>query len=348
MSNNKAAKTRHLSYLFRFVVAAGALYLAFRGEDLREVAGVILGLNLWIFAAALGLYIISQVIFALRWYVLLKVQRIEIGFWAAVRLHFLGLFYNNCLPSSVGGDLLRAWYASRHTDRKVEAALSVFIDRLVGLTGMVIMAGLFFLLIPTDGSSRPLDLEYQMDLGQRFYQYRWAFAVAAGVLLAALAVLLISTKGRGWLKNGCRWLVVKGTKASGKTRKSVQLYWSHKLALVGSLGLTFCCQGIFIFGLWLIGRNIGLPISVKYYYVFFPVGWLLGALPISVGGLGVMEGGLKLMFTQVCPGCGDQALALAVSHRILWLLGSLPGVVVHLTGAHLPREIFVDYDSNMD
>ncbi len=59
---------------------------------------------------------------------------------AAIRLFFLGLFYNNLMPGSVGGDLVKAWYVTKHTDKRLEGVLSVFMDRVIGLFGMVLMA----------------------------------------------------------------------------------------------------------------------------------------------------------------------------------------------------------------
>ena len=84
---------------------------------------------------------------------------------------------------------------------------------------------------------------------------------------------------------------------------------------------------------------------MKYYFVFFPIAWLLGALPISIGALGIWEGTLKLLFSKVAVGADVSTLAL--SHRIIWLFGSLPGVFIHLLGAHLPKDFFIDYTKSV-
>ena len=57
MSKAKAKKSKYISYLLRFGVAALALYLTFRGEDLGKIANVLWGLNLWVFAASLGIWV---------------------------------------------------------------------------------------------------------------------------------------------------------------------------------------------------------------------------------------------------------------------------------------------------
>lgn len=120
------------------------------------------------------------------------------------------------------------------------------------------------------------------------------------------------------------------------------IYWNHKTAFVLSYLLSFACQGIFITGMWLVGRDLGITCSAKYYYVFFPIAWMVGAIPVSVGGIGVWEGVLIFFFVSV-GAAREQANILAVFHRALWLFGSLPGVVIHLLGAHLPKDISIDY-----
>jgi hypothetical protein len=100
--------------------------------------------------------------------------------------------------------------------------------------------------------------------------------------------------------------------------------------------------------MWLIGKDMGVTADIKYYFIFFPISWLLGTLPISVGGVGVMELWLKMMFVRVCAVPENPAFALASSQRILWIIGSLPGVVIHLIGAHLPKDFFVDHNKSID
>jgi uncharacterized membrane protein YbhN (UPF0104 family) len=112
--------------------------------------------------------------------------------------------------------------------------------------------------------------------------------------------------------------------------------------------LTFLCLAIFILGMWLVGREIGIDVPMKYYFVFFPIAWIIGSLPVSIGALGIWEGTLKLLFGKVAVGFDEQLSALALYHRILWLIGSLPGVVIHLLGAHLPKDFFVDHNKSID
>jgi uncharacterized protein (TIRG00374 family) len=330
-------KTKYLSYFIRFLVAAIALYFAFRGENLRKIGDVLLQINWWIFAAALGIYIISQLIFVSRWYLLLWVQGIKIGYWPAVRLHFLGLFYNNCLPSSVGGDLMRAWYVTKHTDKRLQAALSVFVDRAIGLLGSILMAVGGYMLIPAESRSGQLGISYRSPT-QILAGHRKVILLAVTVLILLLAGVASTAAGRRLL--GRAWMFVKehGLRIVRKVHEAVRIYYNNKLAVFAALLLTFVCQGVFIIGVWLVGEDIGVTIQMKYYFIFFPISWVIGSLPISVGGAGVTEWWLKDVFVSVCGLSGELALVLALVQRLLWIFGSLPGVVIHLVGAHLPGE----------
>jgi len=353
MPKARVRKTKYISYLLRFTVAAAALYLAFRGENFSEVFEVMLGLNLWIFALAIGFYVVAQLIFVARWSLLLKVQSISIGFWPAVRLHFLGLFYNNCLPGAIGGDLPRAWYVTKHTDKKLEAALSVFVDRVIGLIGMLIMAFGCYWFIPEESlvgavSEPPLHFSFELNLFRRLAEYKSVFIWIGAAFAVGIVLLLSNVRGRILLRRGFNVIGRHGASILSKMQQSIRIYCHKWPAIAGALVLTFCCQGMTVMAMWVVGREIGIDVPAKYYFIFFPISWLLGAVPISVGGLGIMEGWLKMMFMKVGTMSGKNALALALCQRLIFLIASLPGAAIHLIGAHLPKDFFIDYGKPVD
>ncbi len=344
---SKAKKKKFISYILRFSVAFIALYLTFRGENFGKVADVLLGLNLWVFAVAMGSWFISQSFFVARWSLLLKVQGINIGFWTAYRLHLLGTFYNNCLPTSVGGDVLRAWYVTTHTDKKLEAALSVFVDRIIGLTGMIVMAFCCYWFVPSDEQQGRLTFSFNLNLLQRLNEYKWILAIVGIIFALVFLAFIANRRGRNLLAKAFRVFCERAKVVLAKVNKAIRIYYRKKLAIALALVLTFCCQAVFIVGLWFVGRDIGINVPMRYYFVFFPIAWILGALPISIGALGIWEGTLKLLFSRVAIGLSAKLSALALSHRIIWLLWSLPGVVIHLIGAHLPKDFFIDSENSI-
>lgn len=274
----------------------------------------------WFFGGIILTFIVSQVILASRWWLLLRTQGVHLNIRTAIRLHFLGLFYNNAMPGSIGGDLVRSWYVTKHTHRKFEAVLSIFVDRFVGLVSSLLMAGFCWFVLLRDVKMP----ESERQGGKILI---WGLVIIAAILI----LITVIPAGRRMLDR--IWVQVVGF--AKKFWTAVIVYGSHPMTILAAFGLTFLLQGIVITGFWLIGGRIGIEVSAKYYFVFFPLTWGLGAIPISVGGAGIVEGGLMGMFMKV----GAQkvpSLAIALIQRAVWIIAALPGAWIHWTGRHLP------------
>ncbi len=342
MPQTETQKKKYIFVLVRIVVvAAGITWAAIwlsRGQRLSNLTAVFHRMNLGVFAAVLGIFVVCQLMIAFRWWLLLRTQSIFIDLWPAVRLHFLGLFYNNFMPGAVGGDLLRAWYVTRHTDKKFHAVLSVFVDRVVGLLGSLIIA-VFFYLFFLRRQSAEVVLDFKGSLPQSFVKYQQTILWVAIVLVAVFCSLLLHRRGRLLLKNSWLFIQIRCKKLLESFKDAVVLYCRKPLAILSVFGLTFFLQLLTITGFWLLGRNLGIKVGIIYYYVFFPLSWALGAIPVSIGGAVVVEGILAYLFIQLAGVGAEAALALVLCQRIVWMIASLPGAVIHLVGAHLPATI---------
>ncbi|MEA3225860.1 MAG: lysylphosphatidylglycerol synthase domain-containing protein, partial [Planctomycetota bacterium] len=122
------------------------------------------------------------------------------------------------------------------------------------------------------------------------------------------------------------------------------LYGRKPAALLAAFGLTVVLQIMVITAFWFLGVNLGIEASIKYYYVFFTLVWVIGAIPVSIGGAVVIEVVLVGLFYKFAGVDKTDAAALALCQRLVWIIASLPGAVIHLIGAHLPKDFFVDYD----
>jgi uncharacterized protein (TIRG00374 family) len=294
-------------------------------------------MNIGIFAGVLGLFVFSQIIVGIRWWLLLRSQRIFMNLWAVVRLYFLGWFYNNFMPGSLGGDLLRAWYVTKHTDKKFEAVLSVFVDRIIGLSSTLVIAVFFYLLflrgkgleIPSSNTGGSLN---------SIAQYKSVFFWAAVIIIAILCALLMHRKSRSMLLKVCSYIRQTGLRLILKFRDAIVIYCKKPLTMLAAFAMTVFLQLLTITGFWLLGRNLGIEAGVVYYYVFFTLTWVLGAIPISIGGVVVVEVLLVSLFVKFAGVAEESASALALCQRAVWMLASLPGAAIHLMGAHLPGE----------
>ena len=349
MPEAKAKKSKYIFLFLRIAVVAGgiiwAIFWLSREQRWDNLRGIFLRMNLWVFAGTIGIFTIAHIIVGLRWWLLLRAQGIFIPFWAAVRLYFLGWFYNNFMPSSVGGDLIRAWYVTRHTDKRFEAALSVFVDRAIGLSSTMIIAVFFYSVF-----LRGRGITDQITAGNRggflssITEYRWIILGVFVIIAAVVCALLLHRRGRAVLKKVWLYVRTRGINVLRKFKDAIILYCSRPAAILVVFGLTVFMQIMVITGFWFLGTSMGIDVNVKYYYVFFTLTWVLGALPVSIGGAVVIEGSLAYMFIEFAGVEPEAALALALCQRIIWMITSLPGAVIHLIGAHLPKDFFIDYE----
>ncbi len=348
---SKAKKRKYVFLFGRVAVVLGGVVWAVlwlsRGQRWDNLTKIFLRIDLWVFAIALGIFAIGQLIVSFRWWLLLRTQSVFIAFWSAVRLHFLGLFYNNFMPSSVGGDLLRAWYVTKHTQQRFKAALSVFVDRAIGLLSTLIIAAFFYLLF-LHGKADLISSSRGPAVLGAIVEHRWIFLWVLLAVAAVFCILLLYRPTRLILKKAWNYFREQTRRVFVKFRDAFIIYCKNPGTILIVFGLTVFLQLMTITGFWLLGVNMGITTSVKYYYVCFTLAWILGALPISIGGAVVVEGILVLLLTQFAGVGQEAALALALCQRIIWMLTSLPGSMIHLLGAHLPKHFFVDSSESID
>ncbi|UCG56666.1 MAG: flippase-like domain-containing protein [Phycisphaerales bacterium] len=344
---SKSKKAHRISLVARTVVAVIALLWVFRGQDWRQLGKILAELNVGYFALSLGVFAAGQVLIGLRWWLLLRAQSVVVSLGTVVRLHFLGLFYNNLMPSSIGGDLLRAWYVAKHTDKKLEAALSVVVDRVIGFLGMVLIALVCYWLF-IRGQHSVVSSSDEGGLVASLGKYKWILFWLLMGLGAFLCALALHRSGRAILRKAWSYVCSHGKTVAARLKDAVVTYCRRPLTSLAALALTIFLQSMLIVTFWLLGRNLGIDAGAKYYFVFFPTTWVVGALPISIGGIGIHEGGIKLLFTRFTGAGVEEVVALALCQRFVWLLASLPGAVIHLVGAHLPKDFFIDYKEPMN
>ena len=333
--------------MLRILVAAGALYLVLRGQNWGELYEAIKQLNLLVLTCSVLLFYLANLAISYRWYRLLMSQGIDVNLLPTVKIHFLGMFYNNVMLSAVGGDLLRAWYITHHTHKRLEAAFSVLIDRIIGLCSLILMALGFYWLFPLKNTTQKIKFEMGLNLTEILSENKSLILVISAILIVLVAGVFLYPLTRKKIYKAYQAIADR----MHKVLDAIKLYCRKPVTMFFSMILTFIGQSLAIISCWFIGKTMGIPAPFKYYFVFFPVCWVVAALPISIGGIGVTEGALVMMFRLIPDVTLEQALILAICWRIIYLLGGLPGIFIHLCGAHLPAdkgEIIIDFEQSMD
>jgi len=271
----------------------------------------------WPLYAVGGALLAAQLtLMGVRWWYLLRFQRIEASVSVAVRLMFVGHFFNFFLPGATGGDLLRAYLISKRTRRRTVAVATVLLDRFVGLAGMALLAGVMTLASGGGPQTRRAAL---------------AVGVTVAIILAAGLVLFSRTVGRAVRLDR----LIDRLPRSENFRLAIRTL--RDLPANGRAAATVAAMTVGVHlllaaGIAAMGAALGLGrhVPLRHYFLFVPVIYILAAVPISIGGLGVVEGMYLVFFGQL-PGVeGSPVLALALLARLTPMLLSLPGLVFWL------------------
>jgi len=131
-------------WLFQFGVTAGLLWWVFHDPAKQQaLLDAVLQSDWKWLLAGVAAYGVFELLAGVRWQILLRVQGIRISWWLMYGLLMVGLFFSLFIPGGTGGDLVKGYYLLKEAPvgRKTSAALSVVMDRLLGLIGVALLTG---------------------------------------------------------------------------------------------------------------------------------------------------------------------------------------------------------------
>ena len=271
---------------------------------------------------ALLLLPISYFITSRRWHMLLETVDIHIGQGRAFALNMVGAFYNSFMPGSTGGDLIKAYYAARHTPHRTRAIMSVIIDRILGLLALIILGGVM------------AAMQYKIPTCQHV-------AVISGLLILATVIgLWVFYHPALRRKTGLDWLIKRMPMQNQVHRavETMEIYGRRPWIALAAIVMTFPVHMTTIVSATFAGKAFGLPLSALYYWAIVPVITLVGAIPISPQGVGVMEP-LAVELTRRQGVTVSQAFALVMAIRFCQIFWNLVASIFVLRGGyHAPTE----------
>jgi uncharacterized membrane protein YbhN (UPF0104 family) len=280
--------------------------------------------------AALAVMPISYLLTSYRWHLLLETVEVRISQPRTFVINMVGAFYNTLFAlGTTGGDVVKAYFAARHTTHRTRAVMSVLVDRAIGLIALVMLGGTMATI--RYGTSLR---EGHADVDCRRVAY------ASGLLLALTAVGLLVFYHRGLRRlTGLEWVLGR-LPMQGFIQNAVhsmELYGRRPGAMLVALLLCFPVHITTIISATFAGEAFRLNLSPLYYWVIVPVIALVGAIPISPQGAGVMEFfAIKLLTIRHGVSVG-QAVALVMAIRLVQIFWNLvAGLFVLRGGYHAP------------
>jgi uncharacterized protein (TIRG00374 family) len=269
-----------------------------------------------LFFAMMVAMLVPQLMLALRWWMLLKGHGFSPPLGQIFFVTYAGTFFNNFLPGAVGGDLTKAVLASTGETRKAAIAGTVILDRLIGLSVMILLGAVS--LTPQVGF-------YWSPLGDRRIVYL-IYGLLGTMILGY--IVYFSPPFR-------RLLEVLPFKKTVEELDGVFRAAREKKALIAKAGLiSLLAQAIGILAIYGLACAMGLPgLSVLKFFIFEPIIFIVTALPISIGGWGVQEYVYQRLFGDFGGMDPNHAIALSILYKLSLILMSIPGGILFALGA---------------
>jgi uncharacterized membrane protein YbhN (UPF0104 family) len=304
MSTNQSSANRYsfgaIVRVAGTVVAVALMVWLLAQQDWAEILGNIEQIGMTRFLLAVALLMASRIAISLRWYSLLRGAGENISYWASLKITFAGLFANNFLPSTVGGDGIRLAGGVQASWNGAVVAASLVMDRLVGMFGMATF-------LPF---SLPKVLGY----------YRLSMLEVSPVL----AFSGVGTHGEpeGSLPQKLFWRVKE---VLFRIWQTIVLWVRRPRTLVLPILYNYAHVLLTFAMIWVMLQGLGNPISYLEAGGLWAAVYFISLLPISIGGLGLQEWAIWFAFHQIGGINEAHSLTLALLYRTLMMFSSLPG-----------------------
>ena len=284
-----------LSLVLRVAATAGLMAYAVRDVKWSDLGGHLRNANWNWWLAGLAASVLVQVIAGVRWAALAR----PLGFQRPRRFFiwrfFEGMFFSLCLPSSIGGDVIKAYRVGDTTSRRLLAGCTVLADRLTGLSALGVLAG-----------TALAASEYGLGL-------LGAMGVAMALLAGVLGAFWVGLQSIDRIMN-----LLPETHRARTFLAQLLPYKQRPLLIMQAVGWSFLVQmgGAVVVALMARTLQVDLPLVVWFSVV--PLVALLMVLPVSIGGFGMRENAMEILLGKHGV-AKDQAIAVA----LLWGLGTI-------------------------
>ena len=304
---------KRLHFFLRLLISIGVCLFLFwwMKDKIADTFTALKMTDLRLLSIAFAVNLLGIMICSARFRIVLVAQKIYFSLIEATKLTFIGIFFNNFLPTSVGGDVVKGYYASQKTGRTLESFSAVVADRLVGLLTFVLIAFISLAFLGKYIDNR----------------IKWPALIMFSIVLLFLFVLLNKTllKKIDFILNKIPFL----RKESRLQRLSVILenYKKNRRIICNAIAFSLIGQALYVITTYLLAKSLSLSIPLKMFFLFLPIISVVSMLP-SLNGLGVREGAYIYLFGSIIR--PENALALSFLWIAVLIGSSIIGAIIYI------------------
>lgn len=291
-----------MKFFLKLAVTVGLFALMAYYVDFQSVLREILSANLLYLLFAVVLQFMSTLIASYRWFFIMRILKFRAEFTFYFKSYFKGSFFNQLLPSNIGGDAVRVLDIRSMGYSVKEAFYGIFIDRVLGIAGLMLIA-----LIASFTQPAPLEVS--------FY-----FMVKGMALTGIFGMLFLTLFHRNkFLANF--FLLKRLAEMSRRFYTVFRETWSF----IKQLCLSLLVHLFSILSIFVLALAVGVDQSLGTFFLIIPLVILFMAIPISLAGWGVREGAMTGLFLLVGAD-KEKILSVSLLYGIVVIITILPGL----------------------
>jgi uncharacterized protein (TIRG00374 family) len=317
----KSSLRNLFSFIAKAIVSIALIWYLF---SITEFSAVIASLTsaspVWLVCAFITL-IIGKIITSYRWQILLQAQEINIPLRFLIGSVFVGQFFNSFLPTTIGGDAMRAYDTATFSKNSTKSVVSVFADRIIGVLALAFLAVLALIIGLVSGQ----DVSFYV-------------VPVLLVFFFCLIGMLLVFNSKMYKSIEKLLVIIHLEKISNKLEEAYlsfnMLRKVPRVLMVAFLASLLLQVNVILF-YYFIGLSLNLGVSILYFSLIVPVALVVLLVPFSINGIGIREG----IFVYLLTGLGVQnqdAIALSwISFGLMLTQGIIGGIVFAFRGIRL-------------
>ncbi|MCK5076925.1 MAG: flippase-like domain-containing protein [Calditrichia bacterium] len=275
---------KYFLVFLKIAISFGLLYWLINNVGAKKIIITILNADLWLLLLSCFLFVLITFILSNRWKYMSQPFSQNLTNWNLFKYYLYFYYFNNFLPTSIGGDIVRALKVGQDMDSRSNGLASVFIDRVMGIWATLTFAtlGLYW----TANYFKNMKIVY--------------FAI----LFSIAVILLMNILLNPWVYNHFRnKLILKITLFNFGSRltkvlDAVHLYRGEKKILFVGYILALLAQGLTVILTYVVGLALGVDMNLGYLFFAIPVSFLITLAP-SINGIGWREGSYIFLLGKI-------------------------------------------------
>ena len=287
--------------IIKLIITIIMFYFLFQYVDFDKLIAILAKSHGGTILIALIFQLASTYLAAYRWRLIMKLLVFNESVSYYVKSYFKGTFFNQVLPSSIGGDAVRIIDLTQKGYDKKDAFYGIFVDRVVGLVGLLVLNLLATVL---------------------FYG---VFDEKFSMLIILITIVGISGFAMLFHLEKIKFLAnYKFLNLFHRLAKRLNNLYADRTLLIKHIAISVIVHLFSVLTLYALAWSIDFHMSFQTFLIAVPPVFLLTIVPISLAGWGIREGAMVGVFMLVGAD-GTKVLAMSILYGLLLIISSLPG-----------------------